>query len=722
MSYIDVRRDLDLGRMFWETEQNGYLFKNHMKRMSLPILRAKNKDDIGIRLEQMRFRKLDKHTGEVEPKWRTRWFTEKTKNKMRDVDIRTCHWRLIPLAIVSGKQSIERVNLKVLYFMHIKQIVEPTQAELKEKPLAKGCEADYYAQIETNLDGAIIRRHYYTGRPHSRLPYRFAFPKRYVKTMNRYLVNNHRKDLWQGKDCFTWVRTEEGCAWYLADRGENKDPFYTDRLVGMLNSQSGDAAAVLLAYTCFAVLKDFFPQYRVLDENTPYPIVRKHMKTQFAFNLCSTSRDTAEDLAVFFCKPFQDAEWPKTTTAGVQVQSGRKESRYPALSVRKFEKKILQPASVLWINRDPADELIREGRIITLQVPGHIEKNAKDSIGMDLVCNLTRAAHNMVEVRLEPYWEACWQSSMPIVIETKKTVLSCVERSHYPIGDFDLEQSIDELLNSEDPLSPFDVLDRVRSMKTELCNDIDECMSDAVREMPDIEELKSIVIAEFSRCHRRIRKVTQKLKPQFLSLGPEYDTLLKKMANEAEPYHVNQQLLENITYLLAAAHVYIRNCIPPRDQAGVSLRVDSALKKLYLPNQIPDAKKLTERYIVALLRADRYARVRGKGSGRREVGVWYDPRTDEFYLPANTFFEDMLQTLGLTVYPKRWTLENDLLRDGILRVQEGGRRTWQVIVVRGGKRQSVLKLHPEKFFERYATDMAVRSARSAMAEDISAFH
>lgn len=112
-------------------------------------------------------------------------------------------------------------------------------------------------------------------------------------------------------------------------------------------------------------------------------------------------------------------------------------------------------------------------------------------------------------------------------------------------------------------------------------------------------------------------------------------------------------------------------------------------------------KKLIENYILALLKANRYARIRGEGSDRGNIGIWYDPHTAEFYLPAKTFFQDMIDVLNLQLYPKRWTLEKNLVCDGILCVQEDGRRTWQMIVVRGGERQSVLKISLKKFFEKY---------------------
>ena len=218
------------------------------------------------------------------------------------------------------------------------------------------------------------------------------------------------------------------------------------------------------------------------------------------------------------------------------------------------------------MNRDPADELIREGQVITLQVPVGIKKNVGVAIGIHLVRDLTRAAHNMIEKRLESYWKACWQSSRPIIIETIESITHHAQNCMYPIKDIDFGWGADKLRETDDPFMPSSILNLVVSLERHLYEDIEDYLFGAVCESSGIDEFKAAVKSEFSLCRRKIRKIIQKTESKFFSLDPDYEVTLRRMEYQTESYRINQQILKKISNLSVAAHFYIRNCMPPKYQ------------------------------------------------------------------------------------------------------------------------------------------------------------
>lgn len=755
----EVRKDLDIGSAFWDFNQNGNALKSRLIRMGVPLLDAQDDTKFGLKIALMRYKKQKKHkkaydiepqqtismidydkinfselsyseiedlpdnTGSADPKSvslkvKTRWLTDAGMKK-RERLINMCQWTFIPIFIEHIRQTTDPADQKFAYVMQVLQEPAPTVQRDMRKPIGPNL-----VYIETTMDGSIICRRSYPDTSQYGLPYKFAFPKRYIAKINRCLLDNFWQDLRSVRDpnCFAWHKTDEGSAQYLADRGQDIDSSYRDRLLELLHSQAGDVAAVLLSYVCFSVLKDFFPQYRVLNTNTPYLVAKKYLRTQFALNLRSEDYDSAECLAAFFCKPFQKAAWPKTTTAGVQVQSSRKRSKYPTLSVREFESKILQPAGVLWLNRDPAEELAREGQVITLQVPSYIKNNSSVSIGMDLVCDLTKVAHDMTVSYTEDCQKACWQSSRPIILETLNAVYRYAQKCKYPIEGVYSECRED--VDSKKPPLVVGILDFARSLEQRIYIDIEDYQMEAVRELPGIDAFKAVVKSQFSACRRKIKKEIQKFEYYYFSLGLDYEDTLKKMRCDAEPYQTNQQMVKNVAFLSTAVHFYLKTCIPQDEQTAACRCVDRALAKLYQGSSRLSAQKMMEDYILVLIRSNRCARVRGERSGE-EVKVWYDPKESVFWLPQDSYYKDMLEVLKLPAStPTRRTFEMELEQDGILIPQKqdqsgNPRRTWQRVLTHGGSRQPVLKIFFQDFFKRHSRDPKICKAHDSILGDTS---
>lgn len=720
MSVADIERDLDLGQTFWEKKQNGYSFKLRLKRILLPVLRAEDEDDIGIRLAQMRFRRVSKHTGEIKPEWKTRWFTDKKKVRKRDVNVSVCNWRLIPLAIVSGKQSTERADLMVIYFMHIHQIADPTQAELEKDTFAKGAAADYYAQIETDLSGAIIRKHYYPGKPHGELPCRFAFPKRYVKAMNRCLVNNYWQDLWRGQDCYAWVRTEEGRPWYLAEQTHRVDPSYHDQLLNLLNSPVGDTAAILCAYTCFAIMKDFFPQYHSLRKDTPYLIAQKNLPKQFALVVQGEDAEATKRLVGYFCQPFQEAAWPKATTAGVQVLVNRKEPKQPTLGANEFVANVLQPASPLWVNRTPAHELIQSGQIFHIRISGPIP-TIDHPFAKDLLCDLTGHLHNIVESRLEECWKECWRLSKPIILDTLSAVKKYAVECGYSISHIELGRVSEFLLQREElAVMPNEILDMVSNLENRYKEDIWEYTSEATAISEGVDMFDTALKSEFSTCRRKLKKVKQETEIRYFSMEEEYGKALEMIMPDAMAYHANLQVIHNVSFLVAAIFVYIRGCVEPKNQSAILNRFLSALKKLYqLDAQPIDSARLLEDYLYAKIKSGQCARVRGQGSTRADVKIWYDPMTATFLLPAHTFYNDLSEVLwnGCTPPYREEEIKANMREQALLRTVKGRHLTVRRSLATGDDRPPVFEILDKHFLERFRGHTAVIKAMESMMSD-----
>ena len=71
---------------------------------------------------------------------------------------------------------------------------------------------------------------------------------------------------------------------------------YIEPLLSLLHSDYSSTAVILLAFTCFAVSKPFFPQYQFLDKNARYLQAKKYIPKQISINIRSESPNVAIQL------------------------------------------------------------------------------------------------------------------------------------------------------------------------------------------------------------------------------------------------------------------------------------------------------------------------------------------------------------------------------------------------------------------------------------------
>lgn len=271
----------------------------------------------------------------------------------------------MPIAIEPRKRSILPEDQRYWYLMKVEQ----REVQKGEKCVQK-C---YTAKIATAESGILLKKIGAGSRidreENSSFKYKFAFPKRLMSKINKCFVNNFLPQYWARPPCAAWRRTDEGRAFYLGIGAPLKENPKLDQLLNLMNGPNGDAASILLAYSCFSMLKPFFSSYHTLHKDDSYFEVKNRLPEQIAINIQSDHLTDAERLADICCGYFRRFEASKESktkampiTDGIAIQKSLSELK--KLGVNEFERKVIQPACVLWVNREPTIELIESGNYI----------------------------------------------------------------------------------------------------------------------------------------------------------------------------------------------------------------------------------------------------------------------------------------------------------------------------------------------------------------------
>lgn len=330
--------------------------------------------------------------------WRTKteWYTWQTREgfQKKTVILGECQWVFRPLNIFcrNGEGTLISNMLTYSYRMDVKKSDRNSRKSVR-----------YSAYIQTDLNGKVLKKKYLAGDKEEDIPIRFVFPKKVVSQINRCLTNSFWSEFCSGPCCATWYCTEKGIAHYLGhiqSSAENQKFSYHD-LTKLIDGPNGDAALILLAYTCFSVLKPFFPSYPTLRQNSKYLDAKKNIPKQVAINIWSNGENDAEKLVDVCCGCFQKFISSKKNTVviseGIKIQKTSRE--LSQLGINEFESKVIQPASVLWIDRRPHIELIQTGKILDICLSpqtgeNDITKSLDHSMSEALVNILTDTIHD----------------------------------------------------------------------------------------------------------------------------------------------------------------------------------------------------------------------------------------------------------------------------------------------------------------------------------------
>lgn len=576
--------------------------------------------------------------------FKMKWITGQDEDDMNTEKFKSmCTWILYPLRIQFTGNLLDS---KMLAFTYIMRVHYADQS---------GNTADSEAIIQTRLNGEILHKWPLPEKEEEEFKHRFAYPKQIVSRINRCLVNNFFADLWIGPSCAAWYFTDKSFAYYLGktqlpgEWGATKH----QELIALADGPNGDAALVLLAYAFFSVLKPFFPSYPVLKRDSDYLYVKKNLPKQIAINVWSNNIRSAEKLAHICCGYFLDFTSDKTLKSsiidGLSIQ--KTPSKLSSLGINEFETKMIQPACPLWINRKPNSELIREGKILDLQL------KEDEDVGSGLDRSLSV---NLVNFLID---EICKKIKGLSKEKGAKNVW---------MGEGYLEKN--DKNSSRRGSHPF--------------------------------SLESI----YKRRLVRLSRYSRVLSSQYIVIGQlDVSSEEREEKAEIEP-DLGVDVVRKIAYLSAAFCVFASVAIKSQDQyIEICNKAETAIItafKTQMQKPTVDIKDVLEDYILHCLKAGRCSRIRGVDSEKDNIHIWYDPREKIFLFPNEKYFENLKSTCP-TLDISKSQFEEMLNQAKILSTaqrQNQVRKTFDVVVRKGPgpqRRMSVLKIYAERLSEHF---------------------
>lgn len=630
----------------------------------------------GIILKQIRY--ID-HTDNDSIK--TTWLTKKEwKNKpgKRSL-ILECQWTLRPLYISARTHSLEPKRLRYHYKMIAKMYDKRTNRRW-----------DYAADITTGWEGRLLEQRIFMGDKTDPFPHRFGLPTRIVSIINRCLYNNFFPQLWEGPLCAAWHRSDEGVARYMgSDRDAQKD--LAEPLEKLINSSCGYAVSILLSYACFSMLKSFFPSFHILHNDSPYPEAKKYIPQQIALNIQSEELNWAEKLTNMFCGHFQRLE-----SGGMSVIDGILVQKFPTqlkkLSVNEFESKVLQPASVLWVNRVPDKALVERGEILNIQVPTLPEDAIDEQCGSYLVNSLARCIFTKTFEAREKCLLENWDKSIPHIkcFISNVTQIGERQRDYYFADDLEI-RNIQNQLNHIKPIDPEFYL---MSLKNAIIADIDAVQNVTKPSYIQLEALKERILACYKKCRREIRKTQKESKLTYYSLNNNFEKTLNDLKLKLPRNMLRSIIVEKIAYLSTSFQFFAKVVVSSNSRCkDLCESVEASLISAYQSQlEICQPKEIIEEYILNLLQTGQCARIRGENSDSSNTLVWYDLKTEEYLVPANDYFDSLKKFLP-KLDVNRMDFEVMLAGADILRTvqrKKQQRRTFEVVVQKGKGKRAVL--------------------------------
>ena len=671
----------------------------------------------GINICQVRYKNK---RGEV----KTAWLENKLKKKYKMIS--QCHWTFLPLLIEPRKHSILPEDQRYWFLMRVeqKEVQEDTERVVKCCTVAKIATAKNGILLKSK-DANIDQEDNVT------FKYKFAFPRQFVSKINRCLANNFFPECWAGPPCAAWHRTDEGRAFYLGTGEPPKNPML-DHLLSLLKGPNGDAASILLAYSCFSILKSFFPSYHVLRKDTPYLEVKKYLPKQIAINIQSDHLTYAERLVDICCgyfHKFEKAKEPGKTympiTDGIVIQKFPSELK--KLGINEFESKVIQPACVLWVNREPARELIEDVKILNIQILEPVADNIGAVLSEDLVYALAHEFHKHTTFVFGKRFDSDWKESIPKI---EKFLIELTECARLQFGEFSAEhRDVSEELNNfrHDKSEPKDPLSFTKYVKFRIKSEIDRTLEELqpVRDsdIVDFKEYREQIEKAYTGCVREIRKIHKEKMRMLYSLDSDYSKAVKCLMKNQSVSLVGQENVKKIAYLSTSFRVFAQSVLQSKADCDMLCTiVDSSLISAF-KNQlgVRSPGDIIEEYILIAMSTGRCARIRGENSDSSSILVWYNPRTNEYLLPANDYFDNMKKVVPM-LDVNRMDFEVMLSDADILRTvqrKKQQRRTFEVVLQKGKGKRSVLKIYAGALSTRFSEN--AREYLDQMRNDKSPF-
>lgn len=490
--------------------------------------------------------------------------------------------------------------------------------------------------LSVRMNGEKVKIDYLFDDKEQKKSYRFEFPKKIISQINRCLINHFWKKFWAGEPCAAQYQSYKGVVNYL---GITKDTEFVKTfdykdIIKLLSGPDGGAALILLSYTCFSVLKRFFPSYPIIKSSSKYTYVKRNVDKQIAINIRCCRNSNAEKLKDICCGFFSDFSSNSRKIPIIDGMEIQKPTKMENLSVAEFESKSVMPSCPLWTNRIPARELLQSGKIldICLESQNEISFNGLDKHPSSWVVQvLTNFIH---DITVNPSED----SEMGRGIE-------------YLNEDFEFGKR---------PGIKKYSLDFKFKERQALLHQYSKKLSD-----------KYIVVGGLETASQHINEID--FDPEIIKktayLSASFWVLAYKvMPSEPDCMWICRKLEDAI---LNAFEVQMGNT----DQSSI--------------------QDMIEDIILSMLNSGQYARLRGKGSEGAQVKIWYDPKESVFLFPSKTLYEE-LKAHCPTFNIRKNDLENFLVEKNILvTVQRKNqiRRTFEVVVRKGEhEKLSVFKI------------------------------
>ena len=135
-------------------------------------------------------------------------------------------------------------------------------------------------------------------------------------------------------------------------------------------------------------------------------------------------------------------------------------------------------------------------------------------------------------------------------------------------------------------------------------------------------------------------------------------------------------------------------------------------------------RDVLEAYLKKLISENRYARVRGKGSDRETVCLWYDPR-ERMFLLKNSYFPELKNLFAEDQKLTKRSWELLMEKAGFLETVQRDNQTRRSFEIRtkvgSSEKVSVLKIRAQILSEKFLAHKIVHVALQKMEQDTSSY-
>lgn len=263
-----------------------------------------------------------------------------------------------------------------------------------------------------------------------------------------------------------------------------------------------------------------------------------------------------------------------------------------------------------------------------------LEKSIQSS--PPLLAQLTAHIHDRSIDDFQYFCTEVFIQAQPIVKQLLIEIQRAVEQYDYSFEEGRLEKWKNDFWCQDTQLAP-DSLRAVQRLRDEICFDVQDRWIDANQSAQGrialfLEECEKLFQARI----RELKKISSKCQKEMNNFCSEYQiacTALEKYDT------LSHNIRSHMAYLLASYDVFLRYCAPESQRAQRLAQLEQALIRACSNKPGLPVGEILERYLSALLTSSRCARLRGQGSGRGNVCLWYDPKERTLLLPSKTYFD-----------------------------------------------------------------------------------